>query len=150
MATNAPRRLKRKLLLGAAAVLTCAAMLASVGWFAAAPGARPLGAEGGGAYRILVFTRTAGFRHDSIPDGIAAIRAAAAARDVHVDQTEDPTVFDDTRLAPYRAIVLLSTTGDSWRPISRPPSSALSRPVAASWAFTPPPTPNTTGRGTAA
>jgi type 1 glutamine amidotransferase len=62
-------------------------------------------------YAILVFTRTAGFRHDSIPDGVAAIEALGAEHGFAVDHTEDPTVFSDAGLAPYRAVVFLSTTG---------------------------------------
>lgn len=62
--------------------------------------------------RLLVFTRTTGFRHDSIPDAIAAVRRVAAETGLAVDATEDPGVFDDARLAPYRAVVFLLTTGD--------------------------------------
>ena len=45
--------------------------------------------------RVLVFSRTAGFRHDSIPDGIAAIRRLADERGFVVEASEDPTVFRD-------------------------------------------------------
>jgi type 1 glutamine amidotransferase len=62
--------------------------------------------------RVLVFTRTAAFRHDSIPDGVAAIQALGALHGFEVDHTEDPAVFTDTGLALYRAVVFLSTTGD--------------------------------------
>lgn len=62
--------------------------------------------------RVLVFSRTTGFRHDSIPDGIAAIRSLGAQHGFGVDATEDPSVFDDARLSPYAAVVFLSTTGD--------------------------------------
>ena len=64
------------------------------------------------AERILVFSKTAGFRHASIPDGIAAVRELGAAHDFAVDATEDATWFTDDRLATYDAIVFLSTTGD--------------------------------------
>jgi type 1 glutamine amidotransferase len=67
---------------------------------------------GQGAGRVLVFSKTAAFRHDSIPDGIAAIRGLGAEHGFAVDATEDASVFDDTRLAPYGAVVFLSTTGD--------------------------------------
>ena len=39
-----------------------------------------------GAYQVLVFTKTAGFRHASIPAGIAAIRELGAGRQVHRDR----------------------------------------------------------------
>ncbi len=62
--------------------------------------------------RILVFSRTAGFRHDSIPDGIEAIRNLGSNNGFAVDATEDAAVFDDAGLAPYDAVVFLCTTGD--------------------------------------
>lgn len=62
--------------------------------------------------RLLVFTRTTGFRHDSIPEALAAVRRVAAESGLEVDATEDPSVFDDERLASYRAAVFLLTTGD--------------------------------------
>ncbi|MBT5451921.1 MAG: ThuA domain-containing protein, partial [Gemmatimonadetes bacterium] len=62
--------------------------------------------------RVLIFSRTAGFRHDSIPDGIAAIRRLADERGFVVEASEDPTVFRDGQLQQYRAVVFLSTTGD--------------------------------------
>ena len=61
---------------------------------------------------LLVFTRTTGFRHDSIPDGIAAIRRIAGESGLSVDATEDPSVFRDENLGSYRAVVFLLTTGD--------------------------------------
>src|SRR5262245_5882113 len=64
------------------------------------------------AARVLVFSRTTGFRHDSIPEAVGAVGALGAEHGFGVDATEDPTVFDDARLAPYRAVVFLLTTGD--------------------------------------
>lgn len=61
---------------------------------------------------ILIFSHTTGFRHDSIPAGIAAIRAMAEARGLEVVASEDPALFDPGRLARFRAIVLLSSTTD--------------------------------------
>jgi cytochrome c len=69
------------------------------------------GAQPAPAYRVLVFTRTAGFRHDSIPAGVAAIEALGAEHGFDVDHTEDPSVFTDAGLAVYNAVVFLSTTG---------------------------------------
>ena len=62
--------------------------------------------------RVLVFSRTAGFRHESIPAGIRAIRELGAAHGFAVDATEDAGRFTAARLAGYRAIVFLNTTGD--------------------------------------
>lgn len=62
--------------------------------------------------RVLVFSRTLGFRHDSIPAGIEAIRRLGAANGFEVDATEDPTAFTPATLGRYRAIVFLSPSGD--------------------------------------
>ena len=63
-------------------------------------------------YRVLVFSRTTGFRHPSIADGIAAIRRLGREHGFGVDATEEPSAFTDARLRRYRAVVFLSTTGD--------------------------------------
>ncbi|NJP98764.1 DUF1080 domain-containing protein [Nonomuraea sp. FMUSA5-5] len=64
------------------------------------------------AFKVLVFSKTAGFRHDSIPAGIQAIRELGATGDFTVDATEDGNAFTAANLAQYRAVVFLSTTGD--------------------------------------
>jgi PKD repeat protein len=61
---------------------------------------------------VLVFSKTAGFRHSSIPAGIAALEQLGAQNDFNVDATEDATQFTDANLAQYDAVVFLSTTGD--------------------------------------
>jgi len=63
-------------------------------------------------FATLVFSRTQGFRHDSIPAGIEAIRQQGNARGFSVDATEDAGAFSDDALARYKAVVFLSTTGD--------------------------------------
>ncbi|AVH55429.1 MULTISPECIES: ThuA domain-containing protein [Streptomyces] len=62
--------------------------------------------------RVLVFSKTAGFRHDSIPEGIAAVRALGTEGGFAVDATEDAGAFTTRNLAQYDAVVFLSTTGD--------------------------------------
>jgi type 1 glutamine amidotransferase len=69
--------------------------------------------------RVLVFSRTAGFRHDAIPDAVAAIGTLGVEHGFAVDATEDPAVFDDAQLARYRAVVFLLTTGDVLDPGQR-------------------------------
>lgn len=63
-------------------------------------------------FKVMVFSKTAGFRHASIPDGIAAIQSQGAENDFEVDATEDAAAFADANLAQYQAVVFLSTTGD--------------------------------------
>ena len=62
--------------------------------------------------RILVFTRTAGFRHDSIPVGVDTLRALAAEAGLQLEHSEDPNLFDPASLARFRAVVFLNATGD--------------------------------------
>lgn len=73
--------------------------------------ARPA-ASHAASVRVLVFTKTAGFRHDSIPDAVAALEQLGAQHGFAVDATEDATRFSEPRLAPYDAVVFLLTTGD--------------------------------------
>lgn len=63
-------------------------------------------------FSILVFSKTAGFRHDSIPAGVGAVRQLGSARGFSVEATEDGSAFTDESLAKYKAVVFLSTTGD--------------------------------------
>jgi glucose/arabinose dehydrogenase/type 1 glutamine amidotransferase/PKD repeat protein len=64
------------------------------------------------SFNALVFSKTAGFRHDAIADGIAAIQALAAQHGFNVDLTEDSNQFTDANLAQYDVVVWLNTTGD--------------------------------------
>ena len=61
--------------------------------------------------RILVFSKTAGWRHDSIPAGIAALQKIAADQGLQADASEDAAQFSAANLARYRAVVFLNTTG---------------------------------------
>lgn len=64
------------------------------------------------ATKILIFSKTTGFRHDSIPNGIAAIRQLGQQNNFAVEQTEDAAAFNDANLAQFKAVVFLCTTGD--------------------------------------
>ncbi|CCH20640.1 ThuA domain-containing protein [Micromonospora lupini] len=63
-------------------------------------------------YDVLVFSKTAGFRHDAIPVGIQTIRDLGAANNFTVTATEDAAAFTTSNLAQYEAVVFLNTTGD--------------------------------------
>lgn len=63
-------------------------------------------------WSVLVFSRTTGFRHDSIPAGVAAIQELGKEGGFSVVASEDPSVFTDSGLKGYRAVVFLNTTGD--------------------------------------
>ncbi|MGW0311105.1 ThuA domain-containing protein [Streptomyces flavidovirens] len=62
--------------------------------------------------RVLVFSKTAGFRHDSIAAGITALKELGAQRGLAVDATEEAKQFTPENLARYDAVAFLSTTGD--------------------------------------
>ncbi|MFC4591582.1 ThuA domain-containing protein [Sphaerisporangium corydalis] len=100
-ATGPGRRVTRagRLALGVALLVAAASALAPV----------PAGAA---AYKVLVFSKTAGFRHDSIPAGVQAVRDLSASGGFTVTATEDATAISTANLAQYQAVVFLSTTGD--------------------------------------
>jgi type 1 glutamine amidotransferase len=62
--------------------------------------------------RVLVFSKTAGFRHDSIPEGVATVKQLGETDGFTVDATEDAGAFTARNLRRYDAVVFLSTTGD--------------------------------------
>jgi cytochrome c len=66
----------------------------------------------GDALRILVFSKTAGFRHPSIANGLSMLQALAADNGYVIEASEDAAQFTASNLARFRAIVWLSTTGD--------------------------------------
>lgn len=64
-------------------------------------------------FRVLVFSKTAGWHHESIPAGVAAIQRLGQLHDFGVFWTEDANrVMNDQELAKYQAVVFLLTTGD--------------------------------------
>jgi type 1 glutamine amidotransferase len=69
-------------------------------------------AAAGATFKVLVFSKTAGFRHASIANGLAAIRQLATQNDFEVVATENGAAFNDTNLVQFAAVIFLSTTGD--------------------------------------
>ncbi|WP_341838202.1 ThuA domain-containing protein [Chitinophaga pollutisoli] len=62
--------------------------------------------------RLLVFSKTAGFRHDCIPDAKIAMLKLGAENGYEVDTTEDASKFTAQNLSRYKAVVFLNTTGN--------------------------------------
>jgi len=62
--------------------------------------------------RVLVFSKTDGFRHASIEVGKPFFAKMAEDKGFAVDFTEDATKFTTNNLKQYNAVVFLSTTGD--------------------------------------
>ena len=63
-------------------------------------------------FKILLFTKTAGFFHPSIPTAIAAIEELGARNGFAVDATTDAGAFTLDNLAQYSALVFVNTTGN--------------------------------------
>jgi type 1 glutamine amidotransferase len=85
--------------------------LALACWLAA-----PVGAADKG--RVLVYSGSTGYRHESIPAGVEAMKSIAAKLGYQAEATEDPGVFSEDRLAAYKAIVFVSSTTDPKKPES--------------------------------
>jgi type 1 glutamine amidotransferase len=64
------------------------------------------------AERVLAFTKTTGFRHDSIPAAVAVLRVLAERHGLALDHTEDAAAFNSTNLGRYRSVAFANTTGD--------------------------------------
>ncbi|MBV1854189.1 ThuA domain-containing protein [Catellatospora tritici] len=101
MLTNRPPGWRRLLSVLAVAAL----VLAGTAWSATPASAAP-------DFTVLIFSKTAGFRHDSIPAGITAIQQLGTANNFAVEATEDAAQFNDANLARFKAVIWLSTTGD--------------------------------------
>ena len=66
-----------------------------------------------GTANVLIYSATRGYRHDSIPTAIQALKSRSAGYNITFEDTEDSTWFRDDGLRKYDAIVFLSTTGES-------------------------------------
>lgn len=71
------------------------------------------GTPSGASFAALIYSKTNGFRHTSIRNGIAAIQQLGEDYNFLVDATEDQTYFTDDNLAYYSVVIFLSTTGNN-------------------------------------
>lgn len=62
--------------------------------------------------RLLVFSKTSAFRHQSIEAGKLAMLKMGYESDWKVDTSEDASVFIAENLSRYRVVVFLNTSGD--------------------------------------
>jgi uncharacterized protein len=67
-------------------------------------------------FKALLFTKTDGFHHESILEGVSTIRQLASRNDFTVDWHENATIFNDKALEKYEVIILLNTTGNILTP----------------------------------
>src|SRR5699024_6185873 len=65
-----------------------------------------------GKPKVLVFSKTAEFHHESIAAGNTALIKLGQEHGFLVDTTTDASQFNEENLAQYAAVVFLNTTGD--------------------------------------
>jgi hypothetical protein len=62
--------------------------------------------------KVLVFTKTTGYRHESIETGVETIAQLGKQNNFEVIHSEDANVFTEENLSQYKLVIFLSTTGD--------------------------------------
>lgn len=136
MTSHASRsRPARSAAIGLLLAALSAALLSSNATAKAATSADATGAEAADTRprpAVLVFTRTRGWRHDSIPQAVQALRELADGAGFDIVHSEDPAVFDDAGLARFRAVVFANTTGEVLAPAQQ---AAFERYIAGGGAF---------------
>lgn len=66
------------------------------------------------ARSVLIYSRTQGFRHDSIPYGVYALTELGKRTGTfEVVATEDPAVFSSPGFMEYDGVIMLNTTGNN-------------------------------------
>src|SRR5690242_9230886 len=80
----------------------------------AAPGAKSPAAK-----RVLVYTRNfnpdgKGYVHDNIAASVAAVRKMGVENGFEVDVSDDPQVFDSSKLRQYGAIVFSNSNNEAF------------------------------------
>ena len=100
------KKIFKRILIGLVALI---AIIAIVGYFVLKP------AE----VKVLVFSKTEGFRHSSIESGIAAIQKMGESNDFTVVATEDAEFFNEENLKEFMCIVFLNTTADVLDPVQQ-------------------------------
>ncbi|MFO0913321.1 MAG: ThuA domain-containing protein [Pirellulales bacterium] len=71
--------------------------------------------------RLLIFSKTNGFRHDSIPVGVKSMTLLGEKTGAFsVVHTEDDSYFEPERLKEFDAVLMLNTTGEIFQPKQLP------------------------------
>lgn len=61
---------------------------------------------------VLIFSKTAGFRHQSIPKGVATVSKLLKENNINFVHSEDAIYFSADSLKKFDAVIFLNTTGD--------------------------------------
>jgi len=62
--------------------------------------------------RVLIFSKTQGFRHSSIEKGAQVLKQLLDKEKIASDHSEDASLFTDQGLKKYDAVIFLNTTGN--------------------------------------
>ncbi len=62
--------------------------------------------------KVLVFHETQGWHHESIPDGVKAIKDLGRENSFQVKDSDDSKIFLSEDLSQYDLLIFLNTTGD--------------------------------------
>ena len=62
--------------------------------------------------KVLIFSKTSAFRHNSIEVGIKSICSILDAKNIQVVATEESSYFTEDSLNQFAAVIFLNTTGD--------------------------------------
>jgi uncharacterized protein len=65
-----------------------------------------------GKVKILAFTKTAGYRHESIDAGKKALSKLASENNFDIEFSENSEIFSDDGLSNFNVIIFLNTSGD--------------------------------------
>jgi len=63
-------------------------------------------------FKVLLFTKTEGFHHESVHEGVTAVRQLASRNNFAVDWQDNGSIFNEKALANYAAVIFLNTTGN--------------------------------------
>lgn len=63
-------------------------------------------------FKVLLFTKTAGWHHQSLLEGVSAMKGLARKHHFELEWHEDAQKFSDESLQSYDAVIFLNTTGD--------------------------------------
>ena len=62
--------------------------------------------------KVLVFTKTAGYRHESIEKGVKTIAKLGKQNRFDAVHSEDASIFTEENLSQYKLVIFLNTMGD--------------------------------------
>ena len=63
-------------------------------------------------FKVMVFTKTDGFHHESINEGVTALKQLAVRNNFTIEWQENASVFNDKNLEKFQAVIFLNTTGN--------------------------------------